>query len=118
MPDYNIPVSDLIITSEKIDVLDNATRRITTSDTSITSERVDILRAGARNVVVSDSTQTSEFADELKAGARFINVSEMSFTTENITFSILTNPSLINRTIPLTIVIPAALPFIVTKKNI
>lgn len=118
MADYSITISDSVTSTEHIDVLANGTRKITVSDNIITNENIDVLRAGARNITVADPIATTENMDIIRANARNINVSDMSFTTENVFFSILQSPSLINRTFVFTLIIPTALPFIVTKKDV
>lgn len=118
MADYSISKSDSVTITERIDVLVGGTRRITVSENVLITERIDILRAGARNITVNDSPTLRENIDIIRAGARNINTSDMTFPTEGVQLSILDNPALINRTIPLIVKMPTSLNFIVTKKNV
>lgn len=117
MADYSVTISDTITTTEKIDVLANSTRKITVLDNTAILENVDILRAGARNITVTDTVFIIESFDIIRANARTVNVLDASSTIEGVGFTIIQSPANINRTISLIFIIPATLPFIVTKKD-
>lgn len=118
MPPYSIAVFDLTTTSERLDVLDAGTRRITVFDITATSENVDELMAGARNVTVSDTTFTGEYMDILRGGARTVTVIDSTSTFDLIGLAVITNPALVIRTLDFSLPIPAILAFTVVKKDV
>lgn len=118
MADYSVIISDGLTITERIDVLVGGTRRITVSDFATITEKVDTLRAGTRTISVSDTTPTSENIDVIRANARTISVSDIISIIEGTQLASVQSPAAIVRSLALTLVLPATLPFIVTKKDV